>query len=332
MATGRIAYANARVRALKSQLLDPDLPRRLRAAPAAQSPAFAAGEALDIAELPSRSFRRLVHCYAVVLASYPSGHELFRALVRLHEIENLKLVWRARSRQHPFERWQRLWRPLGVLETVRLDEVREHTSLAGFVVGLRGTPYGTIADATLRAHADDLAASELAFDRWASSCIARAAAGLGRGESAARGLAMARVRERELELLRRGVRVFGLSADAVRGSLAVVLRELPAREVDRLATWTAEGGPLLRAWPRAWPPVAGVPADWDALLVALKRARREACRRAFLGPPYCLAPAVALLLLCEEEVRGAVALRESGARSGRSAALDRALAASAMGA
>jgi vacuolar-type H+-ATPase subunit C/Vma6 len=326
------------VRALKSQLFGTDTVRRLRSARDGQHLGAADAEtaadpdaAVDGSDLVRRRFRHLVASYTIVLGSYPSGQTLFRALFRLHEVENLKLAWRAHIRLHPFERWRSLWRPLGPLETVRLEDCRDQTSLAGLVASLRTTPYGALADTTFRAHADDLVASELAFDRWASASIDRAATGLGRAEKTARDLARAVVRERDLNLLRRGVQAFGLSPDAVLGSLVALKRELRAGELTRLATWTAQEGRILRAWPKAWKAGPDIPADWDALLVAVKRARRQACRRAFLASPYCLAPALALLLLQEEEVRGVVSIQESEGRPDANPALERALAASAMG-
>ena len=339
MASGRVAYANARVRALKSQLFGPDLVGRLRAvrdiptegADGREVPRDV-GVIGDWSDLPTRRFRHLLTCYRVVLASYPSGQTLFRALLRLHEIENLKLVWRARFSSHPFERWDPLWRSLGVLETVRLEDCRDQTSLAGFVASLRVTPFGVIAEATWRAHADDLLASELALDRWASASIARAAASLGRAETTARDLALAVVRERDLNLLRRGVQAFGLSPDAVLGGLALLPREVSSDELTRLAMWTPQSGRLLLAWPRAWGRTADRPADWDGLLLAVKWARGQQCRRAFLGSPYCLGPAMALLLFQEEEVRAVASMREAAGRPDAGAPLQRVLAASAMGA
>jgi hypothetical protein len=344
IASGRVAYANARVRALKSQLFGPDVGGRLRAArgiPTSseddREASRDAGASREMSDLPARRFRHLLRCYSVVLASYPSGQALFRALVRLHEIENLKLAWRARTSGHFFERWGPLWVPLGVLETVRLEDCHDQTSLAGLVASLRATPYEMIADATWRAHADDLLAVELALDRWASASIVRAAASLGQSETTARDLALAVVRERDLNLLRRGVQAYGLAPDAILGGLALLARELAADELSRLATWTPQRGRFLGAWPRAWGPMLDRPADWDGLLLAVKQARRRACRRAFLGSPYCLGPAMALILFQEEEVRGLVSLsevsmREAAGRPDAGPLLERVLAASAMGA
>jgi vacuolar-type H+-ATPase subunit C/Vma6 len=326
MISGRIAYGNARVRALKSQLFDIDMFRQLRRDEAGPGRGTTlAGQALRDAR-----FRHLLRCYAVLIRSYPTGLTLFRALVRLHEIENLKLVWRAHVRKHRFEHWRPFWRPLDVLEAVRIENCRDRSSLSEVVDSLRGTPYSGIAHSILRAHANDLAAAELAFDRWASEAIAAAAAGLGGTEATARDLALSVVRERDLNLLRRGVRAYGLSADAVLGSLVVLPGELPAGELAQLATWNGETGRIIQAWPKVWHARADLPANWDALLLTLRRTRREACRRAFLGPPFCLAPPVALLLLQEEEVRGIESIQESAGRSDDDDLLERVLAASAL--
>jgi vacuolar-type H+-ATPase subunit C/Vma6 len=324
MISGRIAYGNARVRALKSQLFDVDKGRQLRRDSAR------GGTTANGRGLPDERFRHLLRCYAVLIRSYPGGQTLFRTLVRLHEVENLKLVWRAHVRQHRFEIWKALWRPLDVLETVRIESCRDRTSLADLVESLRTTPYGGVAGSILRAHANDLTAAELAFDRWASAAIAAAAAALGGTEATARDLAVSIVRERDLNLLRRGVRAYGLSPDAVVGSLVVLPHELPPDELARLATWTGEAGPVIRAWPKAWHARADLPVDWDALLLTLRRSRREACRRAFLGSPFCLAPPVGLLLLQEEEVRGITSIQESAGRSDDDDLLERVLAASAL--
>jgi hypothetical protein len=75
--------------------------------------------------------------------------------------------------------------------------------------------------------------------------------------------------------------------------------------------------------------VAGA-ADWDALLQCWRSARYRLCARAFLNQPFCLAPAVAVLLLAEEEGRAVAALREAG-DTGATPSLRVALAASALG-
>jgi vacuolar-type H+-ATPase subunit C/Vma6 len=324
MVSAGIAYGNARVRALKSQLFDADALRQL------QRDATGRGTTIGSQDLSGERFRHLLQCYAVVIRSYPAGQTLFRALCRRHEIENLKLVWRAHVRSHRFEQWKALWRPFGGLETIRLESCRERASLSELVASLRATPYTDIARSILRAHANDLAAAELGFDRWASAAIASAAGALGGGETAARDLALTIVRERDLNLLRRGVRAYGLSPDALLGSLVVLPRELRSDEVTRLATWTGESGRVIHTWPKRWNAGPDLPADWDALLLALRRARHRACRRAFLGSPFCLAPAVALLLLQEEEVRNIASIQETSGRSDDDGLLERLLAGSGL--
>jgi vacuolar-type H+-ATPase subunit C/Vma6 len=317
MVTGRLAYGNARVRSLKSQLFDVGALRRV-----------VNGDNPDVVQ---QRWHQLIRCYTVVLRSYPTGQSVFRALLTLHEIENLKLLWRARTRLIQFDRWQPLWQPLGPLETLRIGDCRDLTSLVSLVAVLQPTPYGRIAEAVLRSHSDDLAACELAFDRWASNALASAARALSATETAARDLALAVVRERDLNLLRRGVPAFGLSTDAVVGSLVLLPAEIPGAELARLATWRPEEGRLIRAWPKAWRNRDDPPADWDGLFLASRRMRRRACQRAFLGTPFCLAPAVALVLYQEEEVRGLTAVLESGRGIDMTETLNRVLAAGAMG-
>jgi hypothetical protein len=332
---GRLAFANARVRALKSQLSGADLVARLGVLRRLQSPARVSGDPRpidDVASLPARGFHQLVAWYGVVLHSYPAGQPLVLALLRLHEIENLKLAWRAAAGSHAFDRWKALWQPLGALESLRIEDCRDVTSLQNLAELLQVTPYRDVAEAMLRTHARDLLAAELGFDRWASQSIVHAAVALDRSEVAARALALAVVRERDLNLLSRGPREFGLSPDAVVGTLVWLPKELKPAELARLATWTPREGAGTRAWPRTWTRLAGRAVEWDDLLASFRRARRQQCRRAFLGPPYCLAPAVALLLLKEEEVRGIASIHEAGSRPDMEAALARALSASALGA
>ena len=70
----------------------------------------------------------------------------------------------------------------------------------------------------------------------------------------------------------------------------------------------------------------------DAIdVVALRRERLRLCRRAFAGSPFLLAPAVAIVLLAEEEVRAVRALVEREGDERLDAALVRALAASQIG-
>jgi ATP synthase C subunit len=312
MNRARLAYANARVRALKSRL-------RRRA------------DLTGTSAAPGGLLPELLDCYRTILRSYPAGQPVSLALLRLHEVENVKLAWRAYARGHSPSRWSGLWQPLGDLESIALDDCTTHTSIQDFVRALEKTPYRGIARSTFRAHPADPAAAEFALDGWSSAALLRAAEELPPAERGARTLVRAIVRERDISLLRRGAHAFALSPDAVLAGLVVLPAEATRDELVRLATWTVDQGALARGWPRAWRRLAGTPGDWDGVMLALKRWRRAECARAFLSTPYSLAPAVALLLLKEEELIGAAALAESAGRAASGAALTRALAASVLG-
>jgi vacuolar-type H+-ATPase subunit C/Vma6 len=142
MPGGRYAFANARARAMKSRLL-------------------AGRVSGNLAALAGESFRKLIDGYAMLMASYPIGQSLFLALVRLHEIDNLKLAWRAAVRGLPPARWLPFWVPLGSLAVVDSDDCRDCRTLSALTGVLTRTPYFSIAETMRRAHADDLAAAEV---------------------------------------------------------------------------------------------------------------------------------------------------------------------------
>jgi hypothetical protein len=71
--------------------------------------------------------------------------------------------------------------------------------------------------------------------------------------------------------------------------------------------------------PRPLQRLAPSAASWDDVLLAVRGARRAACRRAFVGWPYQVAPALAGLLLREEQLRET--LRLTAARTARPPAL-----------
>jgi hypothetical protein len=309
--TGSVGFANARIRALKSRLLSVDLRR-------ATQP-------------DSRPTLDLISCYRVVLDSLPAARPLALALLARHEIENVKLLWRAVTRGHSIARWSAVWRPLGPLATFTLDAARERTSLAQLAELLRTTPFSQIADAMWRGHHDDLLAAELGFDRWMSRRLLDAASSLADSETIARGLIESVVAERDLSLLRRGVATYRLSPGAVAGTLVLLPRLLSRERMTALATSTP-GLPGFRGqWPRAWRPIVADAADWDALMLRWRRGRSQMCARAFLNQPFCLAPAIALLLLAEEETRAVAALRETRGDTIDTPSLRFALAASAIG-
>lgn len=285
-ASGARASAYARVCAWKSRLLG-----RLEATSLLVA-ADAASMQRAIAALGiEHRFERLMGVYRMVLRAYPDGAPLLRSLLRLHEIENLKLLWRAIIRRRNHGSLQRLWLPLGGLASIPLETLRV-TTLRDLTQQLATTPFGPIAADVARAFGDDLGAAELAFDRWASLQLLEQARRLPRTESLARRLVELVLLERDSEILRRGQRWFGLSEAAARASVA-----------DRLFS-------------------AATPAD-----AALLRSQRlRLCRRAFIGDPFALAPAVALVLLAEEELRGVRALIERAGDASLDAVAARAMA------
>jgi hypothetical protein len=312
MPGGRYAFANARARAMKSRLL-------------------AGRVSGNLAALAGESFRKLIDGYAMLMASYPIGQSLFLALVRLHEIENLKLAWRAAVRGLPPARWLPFWVPLGSLAVVDSDDCRDCRTLSALTGVLARTPYFSIAETMRRAHADDLAAAEVGFDRWASRAVVDAALLLPAREHLARDLALALVRERDFHVVRRGAHSGTLPPDAMIGAVAHLGTELGAASALALGAWTPADGPLWTRLPRRWLRVVGHVPDWEALTLAMRQARRGLCRRALRAHPFCLAPGLAVLLLHEEDVRALGALDESGDHRAPSAAVEWVLAAGGLG-
>lgn len=269
---GALAYAHARIRAAKSHLLTRAGAMLLFAAPDA-SAVHRAVTALDL----EQPVARMVRVYQTAMRGY--AVPLFRAMFSLHEVENVKLLWRANAKRRGVEK---LWIDFGELATVRNVDASTPRELAE---GLEKTPYASIAATVARAHADDLAAAELAFDRWATQRLRDEARKLPRRESLARKLAESIANERDAEIVRRGAKWFGLAS------------------------------------------VQGRAED----VVALRRERLRLCRRAFVGSPFLLAPAVAVVILAEEELRAVRALVEREGDERLDAPLHRALAGSQLG-
>lgn len=296
ISAARFAFGNARVRAMKSRLRGPVA---AVLAPARRRPGAALARS---AEYPSL-FRELLAGYETVLRSYPFGADLVRSLLRLHELENLKLGWRSLVFSVPAERWMPLWRPLGRQASLDPESFRSGSLPKGFRRGLlEGAP------APAGGHPE---AAELSWDRWGSEELLRAARGLPKREEGARRIAIALVRERDLQIVRRGVSNFGMTAGAVAASTALVGEELRAEAVESLSRWKPRDGPLERRIAKRLGLHGALPADWPALELALRRSRRALCRRAFRANPFCLAPAIAYLTLKEEELRGVRALAEA---------------------
>ena len=247
MPSGAIAFAHARMRGCKSRLLTraDALPLFTASDPQAMHRVVAA---LGLDDPMPRLFR----VYATAIRGYPHGAPLFRALRQLHEIEDVKLEWR-RRRDAPD--------------------------------AFAATPFAEIVKTVARAHRNDIAAAELAFDRWASQQLLDEARRLPRREALARRLAELVVKERDAEIVRRGAKWYGLTS------------------------------------------VSGTAED----VTSLRRERLRLCRRAFVGSPFLLAPAVAVVLLAEEELRAVRALVERQGDETLDPPLLRALAGSQLG-
>ena len=311
IASGQRAFANARVRARKSQLLS--------------------GEARRAVASDLHPVLDLVACYRTVLVSLPAARSLTLTLLDRVELENVKLLWRAVARSRPPSGWVRLWRPLDALARVSLDTARECTSLSQIVDALSRTPYGEVASAMWRGHRDDVLAADLGFDQWMSQRMLSAATALGNRETLARELMCSIVGEADLNLLRRSVGTYGLPADAVAGAVVFLSRVMAPEKLAAVAAWTPHQGGFAALWPPVWRRTLAAPANWDALMLQWRRARYHACRRAFLTEPFSIAPAIALLLLVEEEARAVAALAQSRDAAADAPSLAFALAASAIG-
>jgi hypothetical protein len=323
------------MRARKSRLRDAWDLRRLRAGggvdridEALQTPPLR-----ETSRLESALFGRLLDDYGRILEDYPSGRPLVAALLARHEVENLKLGWRALSRRLPPARWTRLWRPFGRLETIPIDSWSEASSLAAAVRSTERTPFGSAARETFEAHADDGPAAELSLDRAAFGRIAEEAENLPRCETVARRLALSLVFERDLDAFHRSVAFSGLSPELAGAATIRLARSVTPGALSRLAEWTSGPLPIDGRLFRGILPADRAISGWDALAMAIRRARVADCRQAFLGPPFRIGPAVAFLLLREAEARALTALRSlpPGADLPRLGAVERALAASLLG-
>lgn len=278
----RVAYAYARVRARKSHLLGiRDAMPLLAATDAATFEHARAAVGADT----HKSFERLMALYALAIRSYRAP--LFRALLGLHEIENVKLLWRVVANDRERSAIARLWRPLGAMAAVPM--LIDAPSLRDLADALAKTPYGAIAANAIRSSGT----AELLFDRWASQRLLAEARALPPREQLTRTLIESVVRERDAEIAARGAQWYGMSPAAVTASLAI-------------------DGELGDAF-------------------AMRRRRLQLCRRACIADPFLLAPAVAVILLAEEEVRSVRALIERRGDATLDEAAARAMAASQMG-
>ncbi len=236
---GPLAYGHARIRACRSRLLT-----REEAAPLFTASDDASIQRVLAALDLEHPFGRLLRVYRTAIRGYGHAAPLFRALLRLHEIENVKLLWRvAIARQH-HDRIARLWLDLGDLATVAILDPGTPGELAK---ELAKTPYAAIAATVARVHEGDLAAAELAFDRWASQQLLGENARLPRRESLTRRLIASVLEERDAQLPARGATWFGLTSVVSHQTDITALRQ----ERLRLCRRAFVGDPFLLA-----PPVA----------------------------------------------------------------------------
>ena len=274
------AYANARIHGAKSRLLTrADVMPLMIAEDRASAARALATLGID-AQRPlfPQLFARLVGVYRTAIRAYRGEADILRLMLRLHEIENLKLAWRAVTRKELFAVWRPLWRELDEFAVLHPARIRGIASPHDLTERLTGTPYGRIAASVESAHGADLAAAELAFDRWGAAALLDAARRLPPHEALARQLVESVVRDRAADLLRRGERIYGFSSAALEAMSASM----------------------------AVPPS--------------KTSRKRLVARAFVGRTFELSPAIALVLLAEEELRGVNALAECGSGKARAAA------------
>lgn len=298
----RYSAGNARVRAMRGRLwtaLDRGLLLRAGIDP----------DGRPLTGSFSELFPPLIQCYLTVMKTYPAVRPLATWMVRLHEIENVKLLWRSALRGRvPIAS---CCRPLQPLATVEFPDTA--LTPGDLVERLRHTPYGAIAQALRRSHATDSAAAEIGLDRWAWSALHHEARRLHPRESATQSLIRLLVIEHDLDLLRRGT-AFGLDADLVAKATVLLATEYPSSALARLAAWIPGTGALAGALPPRLTRIVGGAADWDAAMQAVRRARLRECRRAFMIWPFQLAPAVALLLLREAQLHAAISLSAARTR------------------
>ena len=266
-------------------------------------------DGLAVSGQPRDVFPALVRCYVTVARMYRNAVPLVTALFRLHEIENVKLLWRAANLARvPVAE---CWRPLEPLGSI--DFEARTLAPVDLVQRLSATPYRDIARALFRSHAGDLPAVEMGLDRWAWQGPYEEAERLPASERQARELVRLLVIEHDLDLLRRG-RSFGLDADLVAKATVILAREHGAAALLDAASWRVHADPasaasaLDVALPARLARLTGYPRDWDDAVRAIRRTRLRLCRRSFIGWPFQLAPAIAFLLLRDAQARAAMAI------------------------
>lgn len=170
------AYAHARMRAAKSRLYSRSdlLPLMLAENAEAKRRALQTiGIERDRPLFP-QLFARLMTFYRTAIDAYGEDAHVFVAMLRLHELENLKLIWRAVTRSLPADEWVPYWRDVWDRHScLSLRALKDATSVRDLAERLKGTPYADIARRVAEAHGNDLAAAELAFDQWGTAMLVR---------------------------------------------------------------------------------------------------------------------------------------------------------------
>ena len=167
----------------------------------------------------------------------------------------------------------------------------------------------------MRSHPADLPAAEIGLDRWVWGGLHDAAVHLPAREATARRLVVLLILEHDLDLLRRGTVVRSRSRPRRQVDRASCRGSAGSPALTRAASWQPADGPLARVLPPRLLRLAPAAAGWDDVLRGARRARLAACRRAFVGWPFQLAPAIATLLLRDAQARAAISLAAArGAR------------------
>lgn len=243
---GRLAFATVRAHAARGRLVADEAMLRLRLADEPRRRAAALAE-LGVGDGSAvgafrELFARLVADYDHALRSTPGDRAPLLALLGRHEVENLKLTFRACLRSLPRERWTHWWRPLGALAALDAETWQQLTTLPQLVAAAQRTPYRLAVETLVNAR--EPAMGELLVDRFATARIADAAA---RSEPDVAALLRAVVRERDAELRRRAP-AYGLDDEAA--ARLAVLPEPHARTVDALRDRRRRAcHRALRGWP-----------------------------------------------------------------------------------
>lgn len=190
------AYAHARMRSIKARLLDRAgaLPLLCATDERSTDHALSTFGVDPYGELFPQLFARLLPVYRVALRVHRGDESIFRAFLRLHAIENVKIEWREAAARRdsgaPAGRENGHRRDLQELdETLDVESLRD--------------------------------AGELALDRWGTRQLLDAAESL---DPLARALVDTVVRERDVEVMRRGPKFYGISEAAAR-AMTVLQRE-----------------------------------------------------------------------------------------------------------